>query len=717
MDYTLEGPRALSTNTLFCAPAVWNTQTGSLAFLNNLVPEYAAFGHVIWHIVVNNHWIAVEAFFSTAGANFGATVPVDMRELLRPLFDHLVHITEVDRSTLQFTFLDQAAPTHMCGYHLLRQLFRRLEADQIALNQTQTLQLQTSRWAQEVAVIQDEATQLWGQTQASDALCSFANATRNWFLIRVLENRFPNHYVAAGMQDVDEPMPEDHNKRPKGSQSSMASKGPSKDANDPWTSWDPWKAKPAKPQQSKWEDLQLRSPSPFIGSDKKPLLQTHRLQLSATRGGAVLTTKSNIAEVLKSPVQGDLVAILPAGENSHLKHIADRLEGPFEIALNDPLANLSYKRLICMIVVKGKITFQLPEPVVKLTTPAICELVLGIDCRLVSRQDFERIKDNPVSAFKAMLAEVDEPTAEQAVLYGFRQIRYPGGNQPDQMLQMIAKIPFAQRSKILEASGSGSLLTRDFLEKGKGSSDTTVLPRFWLPSTSEHQNMKIAVKGVQGFAGVVMTKRGLAPRIWIAHISAARSLLLSADSRLTKDNIHVVPRHTIELAGWPAATAAEHVVSSTLQALKLAVIPLRTFRVGGVHVWVVTTDSKPSQSSFSAQINAEISEILVQEVANPHPPRAGKGTQKGKQKSKPQAPATWTLAASPPPSAKSDDQRIDRLEQRFEKLEAKQQSFEAKVDTRFGDIQDSLRQLLAHAVQRPREPTGETPPSKLLKSS
>ena len=717
LDYALEGPRALSTTTLFCAPAVWNTQTGRLAFLNDFIPEYAAFSHIIWHIVVNNHWIAVEAYLSAAGANFGATVPADMREMLRPLFDHLVHVTEVDRTALQFTFLDQVAPANMCGYQLLRQLFRRLEADQIALNPTQTLQLQTSHWAQEVAVIQDEAAQLWEETQASAALRSFAVATRNWFLIRVLENRFPQHYVAAGMHDSDEPMPEDHNKRPKGSQSSTISKGASKDASDPWTSWDPWKAKTARPQQSKWEDLQLRSPLPFIGSDKKPLQQTHRLQLTAARGGAVMTTKSNVAEVLKSPVQGDLVAILPAGENGHLKHIVDRLEGPFEIALNDPLANLSYKRLIHMLVIKGKITFQLPEPVVKLTTPAICELVLEIDCRLVSRQEFERIRDNPVLAFKAMLADIDESTADQAVLYGFRQIRYPGGQHPDQMLQIIAKVPYAQRSKILEASGGGSLLTRDFLEKGKGSSDTTVLPRFWLPSVSEHQNMKIAVKGAQGFAGVVMTKRGLAPRIWVAHISAARSHLLSADSRLTKDNIHVVPRHTIELAGWPAATAAEHVVSSTLQALKLAVIPLRTFRVGGVHVWVVTTDSKPSQSSFSVQINAEISEILVQEVTNPHPPKAGKGAQKGKQKPKPQAQATWTFAASSPQPSKADDQRIDRLEQRFEKLEAKQQSFEAKVDTRFGDIQDSLRQLLAHAVQRPREPTGETPPSKLLKSS
>ena len=214
-----------------------------------------------------------------------------------------------------------------------------------------------------------------------------------------------------------------------------------------------------------------------------------------------------------------------------------------------------------------------------------------------------------------------------------------------------------------------------------------------------------------------MTKRGLAPRIWVTNISAARSHLLATDSRLTKDNLHVVPKLTLELAGWPAATAAEHVISSTLQAIKLAVIPLRTFGVGGVHIWLVTTDAKPSQSRFAVQINSEVSEILVQEISEDATGKGGKGAHKGKSKKPNAPPIAWVPTPGSQIAAKTDDTRIDKLEQRFEKLEARQVTFETKVDSRFGDIQDSLRQLLAHAVQRPREPTGETPPPKIPKSS
>lgn len=57
LDYALEGPRALCTNTLFCAPATWNTQREELVFLNDIVPDYSAFRNIFWMIIVNNHWI------------------------------------------------------------------------------------------------------------------------------------------------------------------------------------------------------------------------------------------------------------------------------------------------------------------------------------------------------------------------------------------------------------------------------------------------------------------------------------------------------------------------------------------------------------------------------------------------------------------------------------------------------------------------------------
>lgn len=284
-----------------------------------------------------------------------------------------------------------------------------------------------------------------------------------------------------------------------------------------------------------------------------------------------------------------------------------------------------------MIVIKGKATFKLPEPVVKLTAAAVCEIVLEVDCRITTKSDFDHFRENPIQSFRSMLQEIDQALTDAVTLYGFRTTRFPGGAKPDQMLQVIAKAPFAQRTKILEASGQTPLLARDFLERGKSSTDTTVLPRFWPPTLQEHQRMKIAIQDVEGLAGVVMTKRGLAPRIWISKITAARSQLLATDTRINKDNIHVVPKISLQLAGWPAATAAEHVVSSTLKALKLAVIPLRTFRIGGVRIWLVTTDTK-----------------------------GGKGQTKGK--SKKQVINAWPSSSQGPPPPTSDP-RIDKLEE------------------------------------------------------
>ena len=107
----------------------------------------------------------------------------------------------------------------------------------------------------------------------------------------------------------------------------------------------------------------------------------------------------------------------------------------------------------------------------------------------------------------------------------------------------------------------------------------------------------------------------------------------------------------------------------------------------------------------------------MQQVNDPGPLRGGKGQEKGKEKKPSAAPATWTSANPSVPVAKTDDPRIEKLEQRFDKVEARQQTNENKVDSRFGDIQDSLRQLLAHATQRPREVSGETPPPKQHKAS
>ena len=79
-------------------------------------------------------------------------------------------------------------------------------------------------------------------------------------------------------------------------------------------------------------------------------------------------------------------------------------------------------------------------------------------------------------------------------------------------------------------------------------------------------------------------------------------------------------------------------------------------------------------------------------------------------------PAVTSIAVA---SAQQDKKRIDLLEHRFDSLqqqvtaiEHKQTSMESKLDQRFNDIGDTLRQLVQLSTNRTHEPSGETPPPK-----
>ena len=67
----------------------------------------------------------------------------------------------------------------------------------------------------------------------------------------------------------------------------------------------------------------------------------HRLQLGPNRGGIVLLTKSFLSEASKQVGKQDL-AVLPVTDNMHLPHLAAKLEGPYEVAMYDEAAKLSY---------------------------------------------------------------------------------------------------------------------------------------------------------------------------------------------------------------------------------------------------------------------------------------------------------------------------------------------------------------------------------------
>ena len=399
--------------------------------------------------------------------------------------------------------------------------------------------------AQLIARVRREARNTWIRAEGLPDFAVFAASIRDWFLLRVKSNRFPDTYYAAGtVQD----MHVDASASPAIANASAPSHGagssaPVKSIDPVWVN-DPWGRKTPRPAQCKWEDLRIQHEAPFIGTDGAALQQTHRLQLGPNRGGIVLLTKSFLSEASKQVGKHDLAVLLPVTDNMHLPHLAAKIEGPYEVAMHDEAAKLSYKRLTHLIVLQGKCTFKLPEPKCKITTQAMCELVLEVDSRLCAKSEIEKIRESPIASFRDLVAQAVTALDSSIALYGFRSTTHPGASKGDFILQCIIKAPQPLRVPLLEASGASMLLVRDFLERGQVSADTTILPRFWLPNTTELHSMRIALKDTPGQAGIIVARRGLAPRVWIAKLSEARKTLLAADGRIVEANRHVIPRMT-----------------------------------------------------------------------------------------------------------------------------------------------------------------------------
>lgn len=466
----------------------------------------------------------------------------------------------------------------------------------------------------------------------------------------------------------------------------------------------------------------MPSDHPLHDSDGKQLEQTHKLQASARRHGIVLATKGALADLSRITPVGAFAVLIPSVDRMKLGDFAARLKGPHEILLSDPVLKTEYKRLVLLFPMKGDVTVKFPEAKVTFTAVEVVELVLECDSRLMSASELESAKRNPMQYIKDALLSQFPDWKDCFHFYAFRQGRHPAAGRDDVQFQCILKTPKAHRSQLLQASGAHLVLVRDFIENGNQSSDLSVIPRFWDVSLQALHEAIIVTKNVAGYAGIVLTRRGLAVRSWTSNIAYMRKAVIPSDPRITTDNIAVIPRHSYRATGWPPAVDPSNVVASITKAIGLPPIPTKAFRSNGVHGWIVAFESKPTTAKFALQINGHTHEILLVEESAFPLAKPLQRQQNNTKSSRPSEPA-GSVTKSPQPDLRfvaahssADAQRIDKLEQRFEALESRQGRMEQKVDERFSDIANSLRQLLQAAnAPRARESTGDTPAPKVPK--
>ena len=690
------------------APIMWNSQTRAICTFSGYKEDCRFHTRAVAMILYDQHWISCELHRQQDLTIAWVLAPQDFAHDLSCLVDQLQRLIGFGEGTFQLIHLPCDTQLGLCGWTLLHELFIKLEVTMpkpgMAVTQCTAAVMDDQRLAEAIL----RANELWSSSSIA-GLQAFAQDATIWYLYDLFRGRFTPAFASGGALTQGTASAPSHAAQPMDIHTDKAV--------DLLQIRDPW-AKKTPASQAKWEDLRLDSDHPFRLSDKTVVPQVHRHQLTGAKGGIVMITKNQLTEVAKIQTKQPLAALIPVIEQGQLQQFSKLASGPFEVVVHDGAINTSYKRIVTLITFEGNISYTMTaSPAFEFKTNAIAEIVIEVDNRLCAKEVLESIRDNPLKRIQALMQEKFPQKLDQSTFYAFRQNRHPSGGKQDYQYQCIMKISHDHRKILLQASGFDGLLLRDFLERNHSADDLTILPKFWPCSQKGLHEINIAAQALPGNAGVSLTKRGLALRVWISHIKEARKHLLPNDIRLCEENMHIIPKCQVASSGWPPGAAPIDIVKATLKATSLAAIPLRTYRSAGVHVWILCFEKMPADKQFYVAIDSVVHEILLTEY-QPQQFAGGKASGKGKDRG-PKKPKDDKPSQAVPPTALHERARIDALESRFEQLgkqvttiEQRQSSFENKFDTRFDEISDVLRQLLNQSTQRSRDATGESPPTK-----
>ena len=522
--------------------------------------------------------------------------------------------------------------------------------------------------------------------------------------------------------------------------------GAPKNVTDPFTVNDPWASFKATTSSNnnamggntRWDQLLLEADHPWHTKDGNRVKQVSILQLGPKVGGVAFGTRNNLSMMTNfQPTLPTLILLPGLKDNASYDPSLKTMMMPSQqVVVKEPNGK-QYKRIVIPLVLKGEFIYKLSsEPLATAPSTDFAELVLEVHEALVNDSIVKSIKEHPLEFFRKHMSTIPVAMKELSI-YSYRKIQ---GKDGLFIHQVLMKIPEDNRKGLLTCSGCGEVFARQFLQKDE-QTDHSLLPKYWtITSQDLKQVMQLGQALNTAFAGIALTSKGLAIRAMNASLAEARSAILQDDVRFTDRNRHVVTRHFFLAQGFPFGVSHEAIVESIFEAIKIAAVPLRSFKLAGMITWIVGFDSIPAKLQFVIAFGTETHEILLtkQEDQKPNAKNGRKkdGGNAKKDFSKPtgMASASKKPMNNPPIVTTSmgtkdadTEHRLAALEGKVQGLETSHKTLASKVDNRFDDISSQLQKVLQAVTQGPsvthsrgREntaPTGETPPPKVQRGS
>ncbi len=483
---------------------------------------------------------------------------------------------------------------------------------------------------------------------------------------------------------------------------------------DPWLKFDPWSS---KQKQCRWEDLSLPEDHPFHDPHDHRIRQVHRHALNANNNGIAFCTRAAVNEILTKQPKQPFALVVPVSDKvAWQPPQGANASQPLELIVQDRLSDATYKRQVIIVQTDKQVQVKMPKPGFTTTLTEKHEVVLEMFSMLLPKELQNHSNDRHPSLLKSRaIDQFPILQRENINIYGFRKFQ-DQVHKERVTLQAMCKVTKEARILMLETSGAGDVFVRDYISKGMQPVDTTIIPKFW---PSDRQGKDEALRSsatIDGFSGIVVTRRGIATRAWCDRVSNVRKVLLANDERICELNLAVVPHHMYNSTGWPLSIGPNDIVKVVAKTCGLPPIPTRCFKTLGVTSWTLGFQSTPTTLKFTAQFNGIIHEILLTKVEE-----MPMNKKQGKSNTKPFLPKPFNGNNDSTPAAQStdSDERLTSLETKVAAMERRQDGMEHKLQTGFDGIQDQLRQVLNAVQPRPASPrvTGFTPPPKVAKSS
>ena len=179
--------QTLMPSVCWCSPAIWISNEAQFRFPHEPADLLLCFQHFIAPILALFDWIFVEVRFFEGQWRVLYHSPEQLTHRQRQAALELIHFMGVQVMPNAFRWIRTAEDSEMAPWYTLRSFYARAGAPLLPQTHRTTQRLQRVQNNHHAMQVIDQADLVWRDSQVDDRMLQFARASRNAFLVALLE--------------------------------------------------------------------------------------------------------------------------------------------------------------------------------------------------------------------------------------------------------------------------------------------------------------------------------------------------------------------------------------------------------------------------------------------------------------------------------------------------------------------------------------------------